>query len=377
MHAQAIECYDYALRLHPDHADALNNLGTALQHLGRFDEAIRCFRQAVQINPRHPDAHNNLGCAFAENGKYTEAADCYEEALRIDAGNKMALWNRGNLRLLQGDLEGGWADAECRADLPGVVSLLFQQPRWDGSALMGKTILVYPEGGLGDTINFLRYLPLVKACGGKVLFGCQQALCALLSGISGIDRIIAVGSPLPSFDVQISLLGLPRIFATTLATIPAEIPYVAADPLLVEMWRKELEKFDGFKVGISWSAGSKKRSIRLAIFERLARVKNVRLISLQKGIATDQIPALGGRFSVLDLGDRLDQKAPFLDTAAVMRNLDLVVSVDTAVTHLAGALGVPVWVPLLFNPDPRWLLNRSDSPWYPTMRLFRQKRIGQ
>ena len=222
---------------------------------------------------------------------------------------------------------------------------------------------------------------LVKQRGGTVLFECQPALLRLLTGISGPDQIVGAGTPLPPFDVQAPLLSLPGIFATTLATIPAQVPYLRAEPGLVATWRKQLEPLCGFKVGIAWQGNPKNpedryRSCALTCFDALAAVEGVRLVSLQKGPGTDQLPPLATRFPILDLGDGLDREAAFIDTAAVLMSLDLVVTVDSAVAHLAGALGVPVWTLLPLVPDWRWLLERSDSPWYPTMRLFRQNRLA-
>jgi hypothetical protein len=237
---------------------------------------------------------------------------------------------------------------------------------------------VYAEQGFGDTIQFVRYLPLVKQRGGQVLLECQPPLLSLLAGTAGADRLIAGGAPLPAFDVQVALLSLPGIFGTVLDTIPAAVPYLAADAALVSRWRRELAPVKGFKVGIAWQGspkheGDRHRSLALAQFEALARLPGVQLVSLQKGPGSEQVAALAGRFPILNVSDRLDT---FLDTAGVIMNLDLVVSVDTAVAHLAGALGAPIWVALPWTPDWRWLLERGDCPWYPTMRLFRQQQFG-
>ncbi|HWY86484.1 MAG TPA: glycosyltransferase family 9 protein, partial [Gemmataceae bacterium] len=241
--------------------------------------------------------------------------------------------------------------------------------------------LLHAEQGLGDTIHFLRYAPLVKERGGTVLLECPPSLQPLLTGIAGVDRFIAAGTPLPPFDVHSPLLSLPGIFGTLLATFPAAIPYLRADSQLIERWRQELEPLRGFRIAIAWQGstthgGDRWRSVPLAHFETLARVAGVRLLSVQKGAGTDQIAALAGRFDVLDLSEGLDNEAAFTDTAAVLKNVDLLVTVDSAVAHVAGALGAPVWVVLALTPDWRWLLDREDSPWYPTMRLFRQKRFG-
>ncbi|HWY88893.1 MAG TPA: hypothetical protein VNX28_19425, partial [Gemmataceae bacterium] len=282
------------------------------------------------------------------------------------------------LRLLQGEFPEAWTDYEFRRQKSDFVQSHQDRPCWDGAPLDGKTILLHPEQGLGDTIHFIRYAALVKQRGGNVVFECPAALARLLSGVAGIDQLVAAGTPPPPFDVQASLLSLPNIFATTLATVPAAVPYLRADAVLAEHWRNELAPLDGFRIGIAWQgniqhAGDRYRSFPLRHLEPLARMAGVKLVSLQKGQGTEQ---LRGQFPILDLGDRLDAAGAFLDTAAIMMNLDLVITVDSAVAHLAGALAVPVWVALSIAPDWRWLLERADSPWYPTMRLFRQQRFG-
>jgi hypothetical protein len=240
--------------------------------------------------------------------------------------------------------------------------------------------LLHAEQGLGDTIHFIRYAPLVQARGGKVVVECQRPLLQLLGRCAGIDKLIGQGTALPGFDVHAPLLSLPFLFRTTLATIPATVPYVFAEPVLVEAWRRELAPIGSFKIGISWQgnpqhAWDRVRSIPLSQFAPLAGLPGVHLFSLQKGPGSEQVP--NAAFPITDLAGRLDeQSGPFMDTAAVMKNLDLIITADTALAHLAGALGVPVWIPLHFPPDWRWLLERDDSPWYPTVRLFRQQRRG-
>jgi hypothetical protein len=387
-----------ALQYDPNHADAHNNLGVALNEEGRLTEAIECFHQALRCNFGHAEAHNNLGAALMHMGLHAKALEHIGQALRINPAHGTALWNRSLLRLRDGDFEHGWPDYEYRWTQPGFAPRYRDRQRWDGSSLTSKSILVYADQGLGDTIQFVRYLPLVKERGATVIFECQSALIPLLSSGLGADRLIPVGAPVPPFDVEAPLLSLPGIFCTTFATIPAKIPYLRADPSLVEYWRNELEPLGGFKIGIAWQGNPKQpedryRSFPMTSFGALARVAGVQLVSLQKGPGTEQLHNWVGRignrspmsqvrsqvgeYPIFDLGDRLDRDGAFLDTAAVMNNLNLVVAVDSAVAHLAGALGIPVWVPLPLTPDWRWLLEREDSPWYPTMRLFRQSRFGE
>ena len=375
---EAAACYRQALRINPNQVDVCHNLGHALGDLGELAEAIEFYRQALKLEPDHADARHNLSVALMPLGQFQEAREQNQQALRINPAYTAALWQRALLRLQEGDFVGGWRDYEQRWAQPNKASPIFPQPLWSGGSLEGKTILVYAEQGLGDTIQFARYLPLVKERGGTVLFESQPALAHLCATVSGADQVVAVGDVLPSFDVRVPLLSLPGLFGTTLTTIPATVPYLRANPDLVERWRRELEPLSGFKVGIAWrgnpkNGGDRYRSIPLKSFEALARVKEVRLVRLQVGPGEEQVGA--APYPVTDLGKRFD---PSLldDLAAVLVNLDLVVAMETAVAHLAGALGVPVWTLLALSPDWRWLLDRADSPWYPTMRLFRQSHFA-
>ena len=252
----------------------------------------------------------------------------------------------------------------------------FAQPRWDGSALAGNTIFLHAEQGLGDSIQFCRYAALVKDRGGTTILECQADLKELLQGFA--DQVIAHGEPLPRFDCHCPLLSLPGIFRTSPATIPAQVPYLRARSDFQRKWARELEALGGVKIGIAWQGNpqhdrDRHRSVPLRAFEPLAQVPGVSLLSLQKGPGSEQLREVKDVWPIVDLGDRLHS---FLDTAGVMAQLDLIVTIDSAVAHLAGALGVPVWVLLPRIPDWRWLLERVDSPWYPTMRLFRQQHSG-
>jgi tetratricopeptide (TPR) repeat protein len=376
---EAVASLREALRLKPDFAQAYNNLGIAQWRLGLFEEAEASYRQALQLRPDFAESYNNLGNVLRDLGRLGEALAAFDQALRCKPDYADPHWNRSLVQLLQGELAAGWAEYEWRWQIRDLSRKPLNQPPWDGSSLHGRTILLYAEQGLGDTLQFIRYAPLIRQRGGRVVVECQKPLQRLLAGAPGIDRLLAQGETLPPFDVHAALLSLPRLFGTTLANIPADVPYLHAEAALVEQWRRELASVSGFKVGIAWQGSSRYRedhlrSIPLARFAPLAGVAGVRLISLQKGEGIDQLGRVS--FPVTDWGDRLDEKAPFLDTAALMRNLDLVITSDTVVAHLAGALAVPVWVALPRVPDWRWLLERADSPWYPTVRLFRQDRRG-
>jgi tetratricopeptide (TPR) repeat protein len=390
----AEENYRQALRLRPEYADAHSGLGAALADQARLDEAIAHFRHALRIRPDVADIHCNLATALQHQGKLEEAAWHFKQALRLKADVPEAQQSLALQLLLRGDFEKGWSGYEWRWRQPGAVRRDFSQPLWDGSDLNGRTILLYAEQGLGDTLQFIRYARLAKIRhGGKVIVECQASLVRLLAPIGGIDCLVAHGSPLPAFEVRAPLLSLPGIMHTSLATIPSTVPYLQGERRLVEHWRKKLERLGGLKVGIAWQGNPAfrsdcHRSIPLSWFARLARLEGVFLISLQKGPGAEQLSVVScqlsdnrqsttNNFQVLDLGSKLDDASgAFMDTAAIIMNLDLVVCSDTAVAHLAGAMGVPVWLALALVPDWRWLLERADSPWYPTMRLFRQKHYG-
>jgi hypothetical protein len=403
----AAEYYRQATRIQPDYAEAHGNLGAVLQEQGKLDGALLCYEQALRLQPTFPDAHNNLATAYLGQGKLQEALSHYDQAVQLKPDYVEAHWNRSCLRLLLGDFEGGWPEYEWRLRQAHVPQRSFQQPLWDGSLLNGKTILLYAEQGFGDTFQFIRYAALVKQRGGNVIVECPSALERVLGGVPGIDEIkthdpgaSAEGSAFGyRFDFQAPLLSLPGILQTTIDTIPAAVPYLHPRAELELQWRRELRKRrpSDFLVGIAWQGRltygfDKKRSIDLTHFVRLAQVAGVHLISLQKGPGTEQLTRMkteGGRkkqevlpcsvssFRLHPSSFVLDEASgPFMDTCAIMQNLDLVISSDTAVPHLAGALGVPVWVALPAVPDWRWLLEREDSPWYPNMRLFRQTRQG-
>jgi tetratricopeptide (TPR) repeat protein len=377
-----------AIRLRPTWADAHNNLGNVLRRLERLDEAASAYREAVRLQPDLADGHNNLALTFADLGQTDAALASYERALQLRPESSEYHKNRALTLLAQGDLQRGWAEFEWRWGCAELPVRPLGRPEWDGAPLNGRTILLHAEQGLGDTLHFVRYVPLVRQRGGKVVLAVQRALVPLLRGLGGVESLVAQGDTLPAFDVHAPLLSLPRIFGTTLDNIPAAVPYLAADPALVEHWKRELgalaslRELSSWRIGIAWHGSAthkrnRQRSIPLAHFAALAQVPGVQLFSLQKGPGQEQLAEVAGRFAVVDLGRRLDeQTGPFLDTAAVMKNLDLVICCDSAPAHLAGALGVPVWVGLSFAPDWRWLQGREDSPWYPTMRLFRQPRPG-
>jgi tetratricopeptide (TPR) repeat protein len=373
---EAVASLQQALHLRPDYARAHNNLGAALREQGKLDDAVRSFQKAVDIFPDYAEAHSNLGVALREQGKLDEAACSLLKALEINPDDADAHKNLGFLLLRLGDFEEGWAHYEWRWQTRGFKRRSFTTPPWDGQPLDGKSVLLYAEQGLGDTIQFIRYAPLVRQHGCRVIVECQKPLRKLLSSCHDIDQLMTQEEELPAFDFHVPFLSLPRLLGTRATNIPGDVPYLFAREDLVRYWRDRLSDTNAFKVGICWQGsptydGDRRRSVALTHFSALAEVPGVQLISLQKGVGTEQLT--GVHFSVQTLTPDFDEtNGAFMDTAAVMRNLDLVVASDTALVHLAGALAVPIWVALAKVSDWRWLLDREDTPWYPTMRLFRQ-----
>lgn len=372
---ESLLCYEEALRQAPEYFEAWVNRGNALLKLDRFAEALECHLRAQRLRPEDPSVYVNLARALVEEGMLDEALACVGEALRLDPENARAHAVRAQVLLLGGNLAEGFAEYEWRWRLEPHRRRSFPQPLWDGSPLEGRRILLYAEQGLGDTIQFLRYAPLVAARGGRVLVECQRPLCELAMTVEGVEQVVAAGEPLPEFDVQAPLLSLPRILGTSLENIPGRIPYLAA-PQCAD--RRVLPGEYSLKVGLAWAgspghANDRRRSLELARFAPLGQIEGVRFVSLQYGAGAEQAehPPAGLRL------ERLPppwNELPWL--AAIVERLDLVITVDTMYAHLAGALGRPVWVLLPFAPDWRWMLGREDSPWYPTMRLFRQPSRG-
>lgn len=371
---EAVTSFEATVRQKPEYVDALSSLGAALREVGRLNEAEAYLRQALALRPESADAFSSLGTVLRAANRFDEALDAYDRALQLTPDHPDAHNNRAHVRLLRGEFHAAWPELEWRWKKASMGQRKFSQPRWDGASLAGRTILLYAEQGLGDTLQFVRYAPRVKQLGGTVLLECHRSLVQLLSKCAGIDRIVPAGEPLPEFDLQVPLLSLPGIFDTRPDTIPAEVPYVWVAADLVELWRARLEAHVGFRVGLAWQGNPRHprdrfRSIPLAQFAALAHVPRVELFSLQHGPGTEQLTSRPARFPIVDLASDLRS---FQDLAAAMLNLDLIISCDSAPAHLAGALGIRVWTALPFSPDWRWMLGRPDSPWYPTMQLFRQ-----
>ncbi len=374
---EALAVFDRALALRGDYATAHFNRGNLLMEIGRLDEALAAYARAVELDPSDAGAWCKKGVVHFDLAQLDEALACFDRAIAAQPGYAEALRNRGMARLAEQDYVRGWADWEARLDCEGFITGDYRQPRWRGEPLAGRSLLVHAEQGLGDTLHFARLLPLADRLGGPVKFEVQQALEPLLRQ-SGLGRWLATPAEAAACNLRCPLLSLPGYVLEGGRPYWGG-PYLATDPARVERWRPKLEAIEGVRVGIVWAGNpdhphDRFRSVHLRQFAPLAEVPSVRLISLQKGAPCGQIAELAGQMDVVDLGE-LDGDGAFLDTAALMQHLQLVVAVDTAVAHLAGGLGVPVWVPLQLSPDWRWTLRGSETPWYPSMRLFRQSRF--
>lgn len=376
--AEALASYEAALARKPDYADAHNNRGLALLELNRPDEALTSLERALALKPDYTDALINRGNALRDLNRSREAIESYDTALALKPDLADGHWNKALEQLLLGDFAQGFANYEWRWRRADAVPRGFTQPQWRGEDLRGRTILLHAEQGFGDTLQFVRYVPMVAAKGGNVILEGPDGLLPLLAGIEGVAARVSRGAPLPPFDLHCPLMSLPLAFGTTLATVPAAVPYLRVPAARAEQWRGRLPRRGVPRVGLVWSGrpthrNDHNRSIALARLEPVLARPGVQFISLQREIRDADRPALAKFPTVLRLEEEL---ADFADTAAVVDALDLTIAVDTAVAHVAGALGKPVWVLLPSIPDWRWMLHRDDSPWYPSARLFRQKRIG-
>ena len=381
--SESIEALQTAIRLNPELSEAHNNLGIALAADARYAEAVGSYEQAIVRRPDNVDAIYNLGIAHLKQGMVASALDHFEQALELRPDYAEAHHNRSAALLLSENFDEGLAEYEWRFRSRDYGPFKMRWPAWDGGDLTDRTIVLIAEQGLGDSIQFIRYASLVKDRGARVVVECPGLLHALLARTPGVDQWITPETPPPEADCCVPLLSLPHRLETRFETIPAEVPYVFADPDLVDTWQSRLAEHAGLRIGIAWQGNprcpeDRFRSIPLSAFEPLAKLPDVCLVSLQKGHGAEQLDDVRGSWPLVDFGDELDATGgAFMDTAAIMKNLDLVVTSDTAAAHLAGALGVPVWVALPYVPDWRWLLECDDSPWYPTMRLFRQTKWGR
>jgi tetratricopeptide (TPR) repeat protein len=365
----------------PEFTDAYNNLGLALLSLGRHEEAIESIARTLALKPHLAEAHCNLGAVLHAQNRISEATASYQKALDLNPDLAKARINLGMVQLLCGDFANGWKNYELRWSDAPLHSRDFVQPQWQGEPLDGRRILLHAEQGLGDTLQFLRYVPMVQAAGGTVILEVQDRLRTLAAELPGVAEVVPTGAPLPAFDCHCPLLSLPFAFGTTLESIPASFPYLKVPQAAATKAANFPWPEDGLRIGILWAGNPvfpndsyRFRSAPLDVFRPLLEVEGVHLFSLQFGEHAAELsesPEFARR--VVDLSPLVEDMA---DTAAQIAQLDLVIMVDTSVSHLAGALGVPVWVLTPFTPDWRWLLEGQVTPWYPSMRLFRQPQPG-
>jgi Flp pilus assembly protein TadD len=391
----AADAYRQALKLQPTCYVSHDGLGAALRETGQLDEALACHRRSLATNPNNVVAHLNLGITLGKKGLLQEAIASYRRAIALAPNTCDAHWNLSQLLLLLGDYEQGWREYEWRWQRKNFPTMwrALPQPRWTGEDLTGKTLLVHTEQGYGDAIQFVRYVPMLAARGARVVLLCQPAMARLLNGVAGVERIVpGIASPadLPPFDFHCPIMSLPFLFETRLDSVPANIPYLKPEPSLLQHWRAKVNvaavgskigprRVNGPKVGLVWAGNPEHindahRSATLEHFAPLAGA-GATFYSLQKGPAAVQVTSPPKGMELIDLTEDLRD---FADTAALVSSLDLVITVDTAVAHVAGALGIPAWVLVArCEHDWRWMIDREDTPWYPAMRLFRQSIPGQ
>jgi len=376
---EALAACDRAAALNPGFAQAWNNRGVTLQELNRWPEALASFDRALALNPHAADVHSNRARVLRDLGRLDDSLAACNAAIDLDPGYAPAWLNKAVLLLLSGNYEEGWRLYEWRwKDPEAAPATEFAAPLWLGeSSLAGKTLLIDLEQGMGDLVQFCRYVPMAEAQGAAVVIEVSRPLVPLIATLKGNFTLVVRGEALPHFDVHCPLMTLPLAFRTTVATIPGDVPYLYADPARGAIWRQRLGPKSALRVGVVWSGNPAhkndlNRSIPLPTFAALFELP-VEFHVLQKDIQPGDA-ALLSRFPNVHV--HAAQLGDFADTAALMQELDLVISVDTSVAHVAGAAGLPLWLLLPFNPDYRWFLGRSDSPWYPTATLFRQAAIG-
>lgn len=376
---EAVQHYKTAAALRPGFHEPRFNLGSLFQDLGRLEEARQVFEGLLADCPEHTEAANNLANVLTELGRHAEARAGFERVLELHPEHRLSRWNLGLNQLRTGDWTDGWKNYESRFLGSGVGGARSRQPLWDGHPLHGDVVLLTAEQGMGDLLQAARFVRSVVARGGRVALECHPPLMDLFRRLPEVERVVEVGTDLPHHDCWLPMMSLPLVLDLTLGSLPAEVPYLEPDPARVAYWRERLGNWRGVRAGLAWSGNPKfrvnsKRSLasadvrQISMLTRQGEGAPVHLFSLQKGVPAPT----GSRLIPLD-----DDPSSMGELAAVMMNLDLVLSVDTSVAHLAGALGRPVWTMLAFHADWRWMTaERSQSPWYPTMKLMRQTRQG-
>ncbi|MDF1744045.1 MAG: tetratricopeptide repeat protein [Gimesia sp.] len=383
-YSEAIQLYESELESNPDHYQILVSLSYVYELLGDVPAAVKTAQRSIQAAPDQPEGYNNLGNSFKLQHNIEGACENFEKALSLRPDFAIAEFNLATMQLLKGDLTAGWPGYERRVDVdPVSAGSNPSGSRWQGESLSGKTILLWCEQGFGDTLLFIRFaIELKKRGATQVLLLCQRELAELLKLIPEIDQILVEGDELPDFDYQCALLSVPFYLQTSLETIPVEIPFLVPGSERQQYWSDELAKQAGKKVGLNWNGNIKFsrdqfRSVPLEEFLPLSEVEGVQLVSLQQVNGLEQIDPLKASWNLFEPGAEYQaETGSFMEAAALIQNMDLVITTDTAVAHLAGSLGVPVWILVSQMPEWRWLLDRTDSPWYPTARLFRQEKLG-
>lgn len=374
----AVEFYERALSLESDNVQARSNLGKALIDLRRFEDAETQLRQALTVNAGHAPAHYNLGIALEERGDVEGAEQAYREALRLSPEDPDYHWNAGLVALLKGNFTDGWKEYEWRLHRGRALTREVKRRRWDGGDLAGKTLLVQTEQGFGDTFQFIRYARELKGRGATVIVECQPKTERLIPFAAGVDEVVSRDEMLPKCDQYIQLLSLPHLYSTTLDNVPGQTPYISAPPGLVRAWQERVCAASGRKVGLVWRGNplntiNPKKSIPINDVAELCGTDGVSWFSIQLDADQGELETLRTSAPIEECGPLLTDWA---ETAALISSLDLVITVDTGVAHLAGAMGKQVWILLSHIPDWRWMLGRADSPWYPTARLYRQPEVG-
>ena len=382
-YVESAAAYRESLRLQPHFPIAWNNLGNTLRFLRRVDDAEQAFDKALEQQPGYVNAWKNRGTLRMWEGNIPGALTAYAEAMQLAPQDAELHRNLGVINLLQGNFELGWEEYRWRWRTPGFVRVGSPETVWDGSDPTGKRILLYPEQGLGDTLHFVRMVGELHRRGARVILQTPSVLLAVLQSVKGYEQLVPQDLPLPPFDLHCSLIDAADRLRAGVNGFPTVVPYMFAAPHLVSYWKPWVDSLPGkLKVGICWQGNPDHqadhvRSIPLAAFASLAAIPNVTLISLQQGFGSEQLSQVNFGPQVQRLPDNFDKTGgAFMDTAAIAQHLDVVVTSDTSIAHLVGGLGRPVWVPLATIPDWRWLLNGESSPWYPTMRLFRQTSAG-
>ena len=376
---EAAACYGRALALEPGLAEAHHNLGIVAGEQGHWHEAAGHFGRALASRPDYAEAQCELGRSLLQQNRLSEAILAYRRAVEIAPDSATAHFHLAFALLLAGELPEGFREFEWRFAWRGMGGTPRPEPRWQGEPLAGRTLLVRCEQGYGDALQFIRFAEPLAAQGATVVVECRPAVARLLAHCAGVSRVVIRGEVNEQFDLQVPLLSVPLVLGTTLATVPAAFHIWPPTPEHIAERRQVLGRQAGLRVGLAWQgdpthANDRARSIPLSEMLALSQVTGVRWYSLQTGPGREQLPGILDRWPIQDLGDALGD---FYDTAALVSNLDLVISCDSAPAHLAGALGVPVWLATSFAPDWRWLLDREDSPWYPAMRIFRQQQPGE